>query len=119
MDCVYETGQKPGPTFNVDRISSAKGFPQIDWPPFPEPEGSPVWTMKPFMLRWNLQASYVPEAQRARKFSAVFGTASQKISIWGRNKGKIKRVDKKGKAKERAWGQRIDGVSGESIAHRP
>jgi len=28
--------------FRVDRISSGKGLPQIDWPPFPVPVGSPV-----------------------------------------------------------------------------
>ena len=31
-----------GDTFNVERISSAKGLPQIDWPPLPVPVGSPV-----------------------------------------------------------------------------
>ena len=29
-------------TLRVARISSAKGLPQIDCPPFPEPVGSPV-----------------------------------------------------------------------------
>jgi hypothetical protein len=38
-------------TFNVDRNSSSKGFPHMLWPPFPEPEGSPVWVMNPLMLR--------------------------------------------------------------------
>lgn len=28
--------------FSVDRISSANGLPQMDWPPFPLPPGSPV-----------------------------------------------------------------------------
>jgi hypothetical protein len=38
-------------TFNVDRNSSSKGFPHMLWPPFPEPEGSPVWVMNPLILR--------------------------------------------------------------------
>ena len=37
-------------TFRVDRISSGKGLPQIDWPPFPVPVGSPAWVMKPLMF---------------------------------------------------------------------
>lgn len=38
-------------TLSVERISSGTGFPQIDWPPFPVPVGSPVCTMKFRMLR--------------------------------------------------------------------
>jgi hypothetical protein len=37
-------------TFRVERISSGKGLPQIDWPALPVPVGSPVWTMKPLMF---------------------------------------------------------------------
>lgn len=37
-------------TFRVDRISSGKGLPQIDWPPLPVPVGSPAWIMKPLMF---------------------------------------------------------------------
>ena len=36
-----ENGRKSD-TFKVERISSAKGLPQIDWPPLPVPAGSPV-----------------------------------------------------------------------------
>lgn len=71
-------------TLSVDLISSAKGFPQMLCPPFPVPEGSPVWTMKSAMLRWSLQPVYVPAAQWARKFSAARGAASQNNSIWDR-----------------------------------
>jgi hypothetical protein len=39
--------------------------------------------MKPLMLRCQIVLSYSPDAHRARKFSAVRGTASQKSSICG------------------------------------
>lgn len=42
--------------------------------------GEPVWKMKVFRMRWRGVSSYFEEAQRARKFSAVLGTDSQKIS---------------------------------------
>jgi len=36
--------------------------------------------MNDFMIRWTGVPSYWPEAHKARKLSAVFGTASQNIS---------------------------------------
>src|SRR5215469_3781447 len=42
--------------------------------------GAPVCMMNDFMIRWTGVPSYWPEAHKARKLRAVFGTASQNIS---------------------------------------
>ena len=73
-------------TFNVERTSSAKGLPQMDWPPLPVPVGSPPCIIKPLMFLWNNMSeahnhdsdghsylwntvlSYVLLAHSARKF---------------------------------------------------
>ena len=44
-------------TLSVERISSGNGLPHMLWPPLPEPEGSPVWIMKPLMFRCHRQLS--------------------------------------------------------------
>jgi hypothetical protein len=54
----------------VGRISSSKGSPQIDGEDFDfgSSAGEPVWKIKAGTMRWSGEPSYLPDAQRARKF---------------------------------------------------
>jgi hypothetical protein len=54
----------------VGRISSSKGSPQMEGEvlDFGSSAGEPVWKMKAGTMRCSGEPSYLPEAQRARKF---------------------------------------------------
>ena len=53
----------------------------MEVPPVPVFVGSPVWQQKVLIIRWKMQPSYLPEAQRARKFSQVLGHFATSSSI--------------------------------------
>eukprot|EP00968_Pinguiococcus_pyrenoidosus_P022715 scaffold3346_cov313-Pinguiococcus_pyrenoidosus.AAC.7 len=50
------------------------------WPPVPVPVGSPVWTMKPGITRWNRVSSYARSRQSCTKLRQAKGASRENSS---------------------------------------